>query len=68
VSKRVILRHVGGRFAGLWQIVGTDDELPKAKKAGYPASLPKLQFIDHVAAAALQTVKPRYVLYREVGV
>jgi hypothetical protein len=67
-SKRVVLHHQGGRFAGLWQIVGTTDELPQTVALNLPRTLPRLVFLDHEAAGILIAEKPRYVLYKETPI
>ena len=67
MSKRVVLEYTTGVFKGLWQILGTDDQLKEGLKVEeLPSFVSPVQFIDHVGACSLVTVKPRYILYREL--
>ena len=68
MSKRIVLHHTTGAYAGLWQILGTDDQLmEKFKTASLPEYVAEVEFIDHKGSCSLISVKSRYVLYREVG-
>ena len=68
MSKRIVFRHTQGRWAGLYRILGTTDQLLKADQtmADLPPFLPEVKMIDHVNACSLLAVKPRFVLYQEL--
>lgn len=61
MSKRVVVLYSKGRYPGLRQIIGTDDEL----EGKLPAVVPQFLFLDHLGPIRLSTVSPRYALYLE---
>ena len=67
MPKRIVLQYTTGQFAGLFQIVGTDDQLKEGlKTTDLPAFVPDVTFLDHQGSANLVQIKPRYALYREL--
>ena len=66
-NKRVVLVYTTGAYAGLWQILGTTDDLKaNMRLSELPPFVEQVHYLDHVGACSLVTVKPRYVLYREL--
>jgi hypothetical protein len=64
VSRRIVLLHASGPYAGLYQIMGTDDGLPSL-----PSVVESVTYLDgHIGSAVLAAIEPRYALYREVSV
>ncbi len=67
--RRVVLRHTGGPYPGLYQILGTIDStggvlpdvLPQA------GALAPLWPDGRLASARKRTTQPRWVLYEEVA-
>ena len=59
--KRIVLLHTQGDLAGLWRIVGTDEEFPEM-----PMQVDGVDFIDHQGSCSFLRMKPRYLLYREM--
>ena len=65
--KRIVIEYTTGTLKGLWQILGTDDQLKEGLKVEeLPPFISPVQFIDHVGECSLITVKPRYALYQEL--
>ena len=64
---RVVLEHTQGLWSGIYQILGTTDQV-KADTGvgGLPNYIPDIQFGDHVNGASLVACKRSYVLYREL--
>lgn len=65
VAKRIVLTHTQGRLAGLWRILGCEDDLP-AQDGGLPAYVEHVDFLTHTGAASLVTTRRRYHWYREL--
>ena len=61
LPKRIVLLHTQGNLAGLWRIVGTDEEFPEM-----PMQVDGVDFIDHEGSCSFFRMRPRYILYREV--
>lgn len=68
--KRIVLRYVTGRFAGLHQILGTTDQLrDQLKTKQLPDGVSEVDFLDgRTGAVVLVEARRRYVLYKEVVV
>ena len=66
--KRIVLQYTSGPYRDLWQIVGTENQLPTLPHtSALPPFLDNVTFLDQrQGACSLVRVKPRYVLYREV--
>lgn len=64
MTKRIVLQETQGPRAGMFHIMGCDDELGEG--AELPAFVDPVEIIDRVSAASLIQSKARYVLYREV--
>lgn len=62
LSKRVVLEHLRGKFAGLFQILGTDAEFASKET---PVYIEEVDYLDHKGAARLKRVTPRYFHYIE---
>lgn len=67
LTKRVVLQHVRGKHAGLFQILGTTDKLNEDPNNPQPPPVyvPEVDFIDHKGAARLLRVRPRFLHYIE---
>lgn len=61
-----MLLHEQGKYAGLYQILGTDDQLLRAEQlTTLPMCVAPVQFVDHEGAARLDRIHKHYILYRE---
>ena len=66
-DKRVILRTVTGRWAGLREIQGTTEQLfEDLGTRELPPFVDEVDFGDHSGPARLMLQQNRYVLYAEV--
>jgi hypothetical protein len=61
--RRVAVLYTTGPFAGLRQIIGTDEQLGGM----IPKWLPMVQLLDHHAPIKLLGLTDRYALYTEVA-
>lgn len=65
--KRIVLITTSGAYRGLYQILGTEDQLrDKMQVTNMPEFVSPVDFLDHQGACSLVAVKPRYILYREI--
>ena len=66
MTKRVVLQYTTGPFQGMFQIVGTEDQLPHPEVGSLPSYVGDLSFSDgRKGGASLVKITPRYVLYQE---
>ena len=67
MTKRVVLQYTTGPYQSMFQIVGTEDQLPHPEVGSLPSFVGDLSFSDgRKGGASLVKVKPRYILYREL--
>jgi hypothetical protein len=63
---RIVLHYTSGERAGLYQILGTTDQLIEHLNVNeLPARVETVDFYDHHAPAIRVGTHTRYVLYRE---
>ena len=62
--RRIVLQHA----SGLAQILGTEAQLKEGLKSeGLPLRVDNVDFLDHTGSCVLDTVQPRYVLYKGIA-